>query len=35
MPIFLEAGDVVRCEIEGLGYIENIDRPQSPGPSLI
>jgi 2-keto-4-pentenoate hydratase/2-oxohepta-3-ene-1,7-dioic acid hydratase in catechol pathway len=25
---FLQSGDVVRCEIEGLGHIENTVRPE-------
>ena len=33
-PRFLRAGDVVRCEIEGLGHIENTVRPESPARSL-
>jgi 2-keto-4-pentenoate hydratase/2-oxohepta-3-ene-1,7-dioic acid hydratase in catechol pathway len=27
-PQFLKAGDVVRCEVEGLGHIENTFQPE-------
>jgi 2-keto-4-pentenoate hydratase/2-oxohepta-3-ene-1,7-dioic acid hydratase in catechol pathway len=28
-PRFLQAGDIVRCEIEGVGVIENAVRAES------
>jgi 2-keto-4-pentenoate hydratase/2-oxohepta-3-ene-1,7-dioic acid hydratase in catechol pathway len=27
-PQFLKAGDVVRCEVDGLGHIENTFQPE-------
>jgi 2-keto-4-pentenoate hydratase/2-oxohepta-3-ene-1,7-dioic acid hydratase in catechol pathway len=33
-PVFLEPGDRVRCEIEGIGTVENpiVDWPDDPRP---
>jgi 2-keto-4-pentenoate hydratase/2-oxohepta-3-ene-1,7-dioic acid hydratase in catechol pathway len=33
-PVFLEPGDLARCEIEGIGSVENpiVDWPEDPRP---